>query len=132
LLFRRGEGRDIELAAFIALLGFFFFAPRMHERYEYAVIVFLVPIALESPVLTLTFALVTAAFYSNLLYVMRVFEDPRFGFDNRWIVCGVTMNLAAFAGAVWFAFRDSHSDSATSPREKPKERPLNIHSLRAG
>ncbi len=42
------------------------FAPRMHERYLYYPLVFLIPIALESEFLTSIFGVVTGTFLFNL------------------------------------------------------------------
>jgi dolichyl-phosphate-mannose-protein mannosyltransferase len=104
LVLRRAGDRAATLAAFIAVLGFFLFAPRMHERYAYAALVFLIPIALESPLLMTALLLLSAAYYSNLLYNMRAIEEMRFGASRDWIViCGALVNLTAFAGSVWYA-----------------------------
>ncbi len=104
LVMQRGGDRAATLAAFIGVLGFFLFAPRMHERYGYAALVFLIPIALESPFLMTALLLLSAAFYSNLLYNMRVIEEMRFGASRDWIViCGALVNLTVFLGSVWYA-----------------------------
>ncbi len=110
LLCRRDQEKDIELAAFIAVLGFFLFAPRMHERYEYAALVFLIPISLESPLLTCALLLLSAAFYFNLVYVMRSIEELHFATPSEWIVvCVAVVNLAIFVGAGWFAVYSPHT-----------------------
>lgn len=104
LILHRAGDRAAKLAAFIAALGFFLFAPRMHERYEYAAVVFLIPIALESPFLMTALLLLSAAFFSNLPYVMYSIEGLRFGASRDWIViCGALLNLTVFAGSVWYA-----------------------------
>ena len=56
LIWRARSARAALLAIFVALFGFFMFAPRMHERYLYYPLIFLIPIALESEFLTTIFA----------------------------------------------------------------------------
>ncbi len=46
-------------ASFVALFGFFMFAPRMHERYLYPALVFVIPLALESSEMLVVFAVLT-------------------------------------------------------------------------
>jgi hypothetical protein len=66
--------------------------------------VFLIPIALESPLLMTALLLLSAAFYSNLLYGMGGIEELRFGASRPWIViCGALLNLTVFAASVWYA-----------------------------
>jgi Gpi18-like mannosyltransferase len=104
LLMRNDGDRAAGLAAFLGVLGFFLFAPRMHERYAYAAVVFLIPIALESPLLMIALLLLSATFYFNLLYEMRAIEELRFGTSRDWIViCGALLNLTVFACSAWYA-----------------------------
>ena len=47
MLWRRPDRRNLLFASFLAIFGFFMLAPRMHERYFYAAVVFALPLALE-------------------------------------------------------------------------------------
>ena len=123
LLLQHAGDRAATLGAFIGVLGFFLFAPRMHERYAYAALVFLIPSALESPLLMTALLLLSAAFYSNLLYGMRGIEELRFGASRPWIViCGALLNLTVFAASVWYAsYRLPALDSVGSASEERSE-----------
>ena len=114
LVLRNDGDRAARLAAFIGVLGFFLFAPRMHERYAYAAVVFLIPIALESPLLMIALLLLSATFYFNLLYEMRVIEELRFGASRDWIViCGALLNLSVLASSVWYAVHQLPAQAAS-------------------
>jgi hypothetical protein len=66
LLWRQRSPRGLMLAAFVALFGNFVFAPRMHERYLYPVLIFLVPAAVEEGYMTALFAAVTLSALFNI------------------------------------------------------------------
>jgi dolichyl-phosphate-mannose-protein mannosyltransferase len=72
LLWRRRSSRALMLAAFIALFGNFIFSPRMHERYLYPALIFLVPAAIETPFMMGVFAAVTLSALFNLGYVLHI------------------------------------------------------------
>ena len=59
LLWCRRSSCALMLACFVALFGNFVFAPRMHERYLYPTLIFLVPAALEQPAMMGLFAAVS-------------------------------------------------------------------------
>jgi len=104
-LWRNPERRNLFFAAFIALFGFFMFAPRMHERYLYSAVVFAIPLALEEPAMLAVFGLLTLTCLFNLAYVLHtlrttVFFDPR---DLPAMAASV-LNLCAFAIAAVYGY----------------------------
>lgn len=104
MIWRDRQFKRMLLAAFMALFGAFLLATRMHERYEYAALVFLVPLALETPLFTLVFALLSADYLANLVYVMLASDCLLAG--KGWIVvCGALVNLAIFVAVVAYAIR---------------------------
>jgi Gpi18-like mannosyltransferase len=98
LIWRARSARGAMLAIFVALFGFFMFAPRMHERYLYYPIVFLIPIALESGVLTSIFAVVSATFLFNLIYIKHLTDTSSYFPDhpNAALIAAASINLAVF------------------------------------
>ena len=86
------------LAIFVALFGVFMFAPRMHERYLYYPLVFLIPLALESEFLTSIFALVTATFLFNLIYLKHLTDTSSYFPDHPTaaLIVPASINLAVF------------------------------------
>lgn len=99
-LWRNPSRRNLLFAAFVALFGFFMFAPRMHERYLYPAVVFAVPLALEEPPMFAAFALLTLTCLFNLAYVLHalnagVFFNP---YDAPAMLASI-VNLFAFGFA---------------------------------
>ena len=82
MIWRARSARAAMLAIFVALFGFFMFAPRMHERYLYYPLVFLIPIALESEFLTSIFAVVSATFLFNLIYIKHLTDTSSYFPDH--------------------------------------------------
>jgi hypothetical protein len=98
LIWRARSAGGAMLAIFVALFGFFMFAPRMHERYLYYPIVFLIPIALESGFLTSIFAVVSATFLFNLVYIKHLSDTSSHFPDhpNAALIAAASINLAVF------------------------------------
>ncbi len=98
LIWRARSARAAILAIFIALFGFFMFAPRMHERYLYYPLVFLIPIALESEFLTTMFAIVSGTFLFNLMYIKHLTDTSSYFPDhpNAPLIAAASINLAVF------------------------------------
>ena len=96
LIWRARSARAAMLAIFIALFGFFMFAPRMHERYLYYPLVFLIPIALESEFLTTIYAIVSATFLFNLIYIKHLTDTSSYFPDhpNAALIIAASINLA--------------------------------------
>ncbi len=64
------------LASFITIFGFFVLAPRMHERYIYPAIVLAAPLALEAPLMTAMFVILSFTGLINIAYVLRTLQSP--------------------------------------------------------
>jgi Gpi18-like mannosyltransferase len=98
LIWRARSARAAWLAIFVALFGFFMFAPRMHERYLYYPLVFLIPIALETGVLTSIFTVVSATFLFNLIYIKHLTDTSSYFPDhpNAALIAAASINLAVF------------------------------------
>jgi predicted membrane-bound dolichyl-phosphate-mannose-protein mannosyltransferase/Gpi18-like mannosyltransferase len=74
--------RGMMFAIFAAVFGFFLLAPRMHERYLYAGLVFAAPLAVEGAEMATVFAILTATCLFNLAYVLHVLDTVVF-LDSR-------------------------------------------------
>ncbi len=98
LIWRARSARAAMLAIFVALFGFFMFAPRMHERYLYYPLIFLIPIALESEFLTTIYAIVSATFLFNLIYIKHLTDTSSYFPDhpNAALIAAASINLAVF------------------------------------
>ena len=93
------------LAIFVALFGFFMFAPRIHERYLYYPLVFLIPIALDGGFLTSIFAVISATFLFNLVYVKHLADTSSYFPDhpNAALIAAASINLAVFLAVTAYA-----------------------------
>ncbi len=98
MMWRARAARAALLAMFVALFGVFMFAPRMHERYLYYPLVFLIPIALESEFLTSIFAIVTGTFLFNLVYLKHLTDTSSYFPDHPTLalIAPASINLAVF------------------------------------
>jgi Gpi18-like mannosyltransferase len=105
LVWRARSATFAMLAIFVALLGFFMFAPRMHERYLYYPLVFLILIALENGFLTSAFAILTATFLFNLLYMKHLTDTSSYFPDHPTIpiIAVSSINLAIFFAVAGYA-----------------------------
>jgi Gpi18-like mannosyltransferase/predicted membrane-bound dolichyl-phosphate-mannose-protein mannosyltransferase len=100
-LWKERSPRAFMFAVFAAVFGFFMLAPRMHERYLYAALVFAAPLAVEGAEMATVFAILTATCLFNLAYILHtlgttIFLDSRDG----WAMAACAANLVAFALAV--------------------------------
>ena len=98
LIWRARAASGAMLAIFVALFGFFMFAPRMHERYLYYPLVFLIPIALDSGFLTSIYAIVSATFLFNLLYIKHLTDTSTYFPDHPTpaLIAIASINLIVF------------------------------------
>jgi Gpi18-like mannosyltransferase len=98
MLWRARSASAAMLATFVALFGVFMFAPRMHERYLYYPLVFLIPIALENLFLTSAFAVVSATFLFNLHYIKHLTDTSTYFPDHpsAALIVTASINLALF------------------------------------
>jgi Gpi18-like mannosyltransferase/predicted membrane-bound dolichyl-phosphate-mannose-protein mannosyltransferase len=104
VLWRWRNATALFYTSFIALFGFFMFAPRMHERYLYPALVIVIPLALESTEMMVVFAILTATCLFNLAYIKHTLESAAVFLDahDGLAMLASTLNLAAFATAVRF------------------------------
>jgi Gpi18-like mannosyltransferase len=105
LICRARSASAAMLAMFVALFGFFMFAPRMHERYLYYPVVFLIPIALESGFLTATFAVVSAMFLFNLIYIKHLSDTSSYfpAHPPAAVIAIASINLAVLFAVTAYA-----------------------------
>jgi predicted membrane-bound dolichyl-phosphate-mannose-protein mannosyltransferase/Gpi18-like mannosyltransferase len=104
-LWRDRSAHGLIFAVFAALFGFFMFAPRMHERYLYAGLVFAAPLAVESGEMAAVFAIVTAACFFNLAYVLHTLRTTIF-LDSRdsFAMAAAAINVVALVLAADYGF----------------------------
>jgi hypothetical protein len=122
LIWRARSASAAMLAVFVALFGFFMFAPRMHERYLYYPVVFLVPIALESGFLTSAFAVVSATFLFNLIYIKHLTDTSSYFPDhpNAALIIAASINLAAFFAITAYGLLGSPRDELKGEAVEPQ------------
>ncbi len=80
ILWRARTAQTLFYTSFIALFGFFMFAPRMHERYLYPALVFVIPLALESTEMMVVVAILTLTCLFNLAYIKYTLLESARGF----------------------------------------------------
>jgi len=114
LIWRARSARAAMLAIFVALFGFFMFAPRIHERYLYYPLVFLIPIALESEFLTSIFAIVSGTFLFNLIYIKHLTDTSSYFPDhpNAALIGAASINLAAFLAVTVYGLLRTRAPAA--------------------
>ncbi|HEX3409152.1 MAG TPA: phospholipid carrier-dependent glycosyltransferase [Candidatus Binataceae bacterium] len=98
VLWRAPDQRNLWFCSFLALFGFFMLAPRMHERYFYAAVVFAAPLALAEPAMLAVFVVLTVTCLFNLAYVLHalqlsIFLDSR----DKYAMTASAVNLIALA-----------------------------------
>ena len=100
-LWNERSPRGMMFAIFAAVFGFFMLAPRMHERYLYAGLVFAAPLAVEGAEMATVFAILTATCLFNLAYVLHVLGTTVF-LDSRdgLAMFASAINVVAFALAM--------------------------------
>jgi dolichyl-phosphate-mannose--protein O-mannosyl transferase len=115
VLWRTRNATVLFYASFIALFGFFMFAPRMHERYLYPALVLAIPLALESSEMMVVFALLTLTCLFNLAYIKHTLESAAIFLDahDGPAMLASAMNLAAFAIAARFGLTTLNREGAS-------------------
>ena len=105
MLWRRTDQRNLLFGSFLAIFGFFMLAPRMHERYFYAAVVFALPLALAEPVMLGVFVLLSATCLFNLAYVLHTLQTIVF-LDSRDTIAMAAslLNLVVFVAVVGYAW----------------------------
>ncbi|MGH7905821.1 MAG: phospholipid carrier-dependent glycosyltransferase, partial [Candidatus Binataceae bacterium] len=100
-LYKRQNERGLIYAIFITILGFFLFAPRMHERYVYPALAFAAILAVSEPEMLLIFVVLTLTCLFNLAYVKHVLETTVFlKSHDVFAMITAAINLVVFAWAV--------------------------------
>lgn len=93
----RARTRDnFMLAVAVAMLGWIMFAPRMHERYFYCPLVFLIAVAQDSWLLQAAMAWLSATFLWNLYMVYRPFGPVFWVPTTLRTLAAAFLNFAAF------------------------------------
>ena len=107
VLWRRATAKNLLYCTFLVVFGSFMLAPRMHERYVYPSLVFLIPIALEDPVMLAVFAITTATLLFNLAYIKRVLESPKIFLEarDRLAMIASAINVVGLAGAFSYGLK---------------------------
>ena len=118
LVWRAKSAESAMLAIFVALFGFFMFAPRIHERYLYYPLIFLIPIALDSTILTTLFAATSATFLFNLIYIKHLTDTSSYfpNHPNLPLIATASINLLIFLAAT--AYGLLQSPPAAMPRDE--------------
>ena len=105
LVWRARNATAVMLATFIAMFALYTLAPRMHERYVYYPLVFLVPLALESRFLAASFALLTATSFYNLYFMKWLADTSTFFSDHAaWpVLTASAVNVLLLAAFIAYA-----------------------------
>jgi predicted membrane-bound dolichyl-phosphate-mannose-protein mannosyltransferase len=105
LLWRRRDAHTLYFAAFIAIFGFFILAPRMHERYLYAALVFGAPLAAQCATMLALYAALTVACLVNLASVLDVLNTGGFFAPRDPLAMAASaVNVSLFAAALWYGW----------------------------
>jgi Gpi18-like mannosyltransferase len=105
LLWRKPSPQMVLIATFLALLGFFVLAARVHERYLYPALALLTLIAFDAPALLALWVVLTATLLTNLIWVKRFHEGLAALDRNSAAVIGIGLiNVAAFAIALFYGW----------------------------
>jgi Gpi18-like mannosyltransferase/predicted membrane-bound dolichyl-phosphate-mannose-protein mannosyltransferase len=121
LLARNPVRRSLFFASFVAIFGFFMFAPRMHERYIYPAVAFAIPLAFEGSAMLGVFAVVTFTCLSNLAEVLHILNAGTFLASRDPFAMVVSLlNLITFLAAVgyWYQSRDTVRSIVVVPKVK--------------
>jgi Gpi18-like mannosyltransferase len=103
ILWQARSRRRVLFAAFIAIFGFFMLAPRMHERYLCPALVFAAPLALDSAMMALVFAIITLTGVFNLAYVLHALNTVVFlDAHDGPAMAASALNLVAFTLAIYY------------------------------
>jgi len=101
-----GAPRATAFILFLVLFGSFIVAPRMHERYAYVALVFLVPLILDDRIATGLYVALTATFLLNLVIAMTHAQSAPVAVRHDPYALGcAAANLLLLAIAVAHAFR---------------------------
>jgi Gpi18-like mannosyltransferase len=109
----RARGRDnFMLTIAVTLLGWVMFAPRMHERYFFCPLVFLIAVALDSWILIAAMVWLSATFLWNLVMVYPPFGPVAHVPTTYRTLMAAFLNFVAFVAVAWVCFARSASSPA--------------------
>jgi dolichyl-phosphate-mannose-protein mannosyltransferase len=116
MLWRKPSAQNLIFGVFIALFGSFMFAPRMHERYLYPALVFIVPLALEDPMMLAVFGVLSLTCLFNLAYIKRTLESPHDFLDahDSLAMLASAVNMVIFGLAAPFGLGSTVNADAGS------------------
>ncbi len=120
ILWCRADRANLLFASFQAIFGFFILAPRMHERYFYAAVVFALPLALEEPAMLGVFVLLTVTCLFNLAYVLHILQTSVF-LDSRDTIAMAASLLNLFVFVAVVAYGGSRANTHASEEEMAAE-----------
>jgi dolichyl-phosphate-mannose-protein mannosyltransferase len=102
LLWRRPAPRMVLITMFVAFLGFFVLAARVHERYLYPALAVVALIAFDAPATLALLVTLTTTLFINLIWVHRFHVGLARLDPNSLAVMGIGLiNVAAFAVAAF-------------------------------
>ena len=118
-LWRNPSHRNLLVTCFLALLGFFLVAPRMHERYIYAAVVFAIPLAMQESALLVVFVIVTLTGLFNLAYVLHTLNTIVFlsAHDGPSMIASL-LNCVAFIIAAIYGLSAERVETADGMAEE--------------
>ena len=118
ILWRNPSPRNLIYTSFLAVFGFFLLAPRIHERYIYAALIFVVPLAVEEPAMLVTYALLTMTTLINLIDVMYILSNSIFlELRDPLAMTVALINVLLFAGVIIFGYQHTFAaaDGGAAP-----------------
>lgn len=113
LLWKRPTRRTLLYVSFLTIFGFFMLAPRMHERYLYPALAFLVPLAIAEPPMLVIFGVLTLTCLFNLAYIKHALETVVFLDGRDWLaMIASAVNVVVLAFAVCYHAEPQQGQSA--------------------
>jgi Gpi18-like mannosyltransferase len=108
---------DAMLAAVIASLAFFMFAPRMHERYLYYPIILMAPLVVANRAFAWFFAALSAGALFNLYFMKYLADTSTFAATHRaWpLAIAAAINVEIFLALLIYALERGRSGSRRDP-----------------
>jgi dolichyl-phosphate-mannose-protein mannosyltransferase len=98
LMWRKPRAPMVLIATFLALLGFFVLAARVHERYLYPALALLTLLVFDAPAAMAVYIVLSATLLTNLIWVKRFHQGVAALDPHSAAVMGISLlNVAAFA-----------------------------------
>ncbi len=118
-LVRARTRNNFMLAIAVAMIGWVMFAPRMHERYFYCPLVFLIAVAQDSWLLQAAMAWLSATFLWNLYMVYRPFGPVLWVPTTHRTLAAALVNFVAFVAVAFVWWRRCARDRGLSAGFQP-------------